>query len=193
MKKNINELKKNQRIIQSKKRLNFKKINNFSYQYFEDTIGNLSLFKESKIVASFVSIKSEISTAELNNFILKSGKILCLPVINNDLEGRLQFKEFSNKDKLISGKYGINEPKNNKIHTPSIIFTPCLAYDKFGYRLGYGGGYYDKTISYLNLIKHKFTSIIFAFDDQKLDYVERDNFDQKINYILTEKQLYSTQ
>ena len=56
--------------------------------------------------------------------------------------------------------------------------------------LGYGGGYYDKTISYLKSINHNFTLIGYAYDDQKIDKVIYDNFDQKLNYILTEKQLY---
>ena len=59
-----------------------------------------------------------------------------------------------------------------------------------GYRLGYGGGYYDKTISNLKSIKHRFITIGFAFDSQKVTNVAHDALDQKLNYILTEKQLY---
>ena len=73
---------------------------------------------------------------------------------------------------------------------PEIILTPCLAFDENGFRLGYGGGYYDKTFSYLKKIKHKFISIAVAFDGQKIDKLVHDKYDQKIDYILTEKKLY---
>ena len=59
------------------------------------------------------------------------------------------------------------------------------------FRLGFGGGYYDKTFSYLKKIKHKFISIAVAFDDQKIDELAHDKYDQKIDYILTEKKLYT--
>ena len=78
----------------------------------------------------------------------------------------------------------------SKEFLPEIILTPCLAFDENGFRLGYGGGYYDKTFSYLKKIKHKFISIAVAFDDQKIDELVHDKYDQKINYILTEKKLY---
>ena len=78
----------------------------------------------------------------------------------------------------------------SKEFLPEIILTPCLAFDENGFRLGYGGGYYDKTFSYLKKIKHKFISIAVAFDDQKIDKLVHDKYDQKIDYILTEKKLY---
>ena len=93
--------------------------------------------------------------------------------------------------KLIPGKFGVMEPKYlSKDLFPEIILTPCLAFDKNGFRLGYGGGYYDKNFSYFKSMNHKFISIAVAFDDQKVDEVVHDSLDQKINYILTEKKLY---
>ena len=71
-----------------------------------------------------------------------------------------------------------------------IIFVPCLAFDEYGYRLGYGGGFYDKTIFHLKSIEHNFITIGLAYDEQKVKNVVCDSFDQKLNYILTEKQLY---
>ena len=93
-------------------------------------------------------------------------------------------------DKLSNGSYGVKEPLKNDCYFPDIIFIPCLAFDKQGFRLGYGGGFYDKTISYLKAIKHNFLTIGFAYDDQKVSNVVHDGLDQKLNYILTEKQLY---
>ena len=107
-----------------------------------------------------------------------------------DDSGILVFKRYFYGDKLSEGSYGVKEPSNNDVYLPGIIFTPCLAFDMHGFRLGYGGGFYDKTISYLDSIKHNFLTIGLAYDDQKIDNVPHDDLDQKLNYILTEKQLY---
>ena len=147
-------------------------------------------FKKSKIISSFLSIKTEIPTNNLNFFIEKSGKVLSLPIIDGNKNDILIFKTYSAGDILIKGKFGINEPQNTNVVLPDIIFVPCLAYDDLGYRLGYGGGYYDKTISYLKSIDHYFLTIGLAYDQQKVNNVITDNLDQKLNYILTEKQLY---
>ena len=186
----INFLKNNQRNLSSKKREIIHKEANLEKIFFDKIITNLYWFKKRKIIASFMSIKSEISTTSLNLFILQSKKLLCLPVISKDEDGVLIFKEYSTGDILVKGKYGVREPVNTNIFIPDIIFAPCLAFDKNGFRLGYGGGYYDKTISYLKSIKHDFITVGLAYDDQKVDNVVRDHLDLKLNYILTEKQLY---
>ena len=135
-------------------------------------------------------MKSEISTNSLNDYILKSDKILCLPTIKNNSE-LLTFKEYKPGSKLIAGKFGVMEPhENNQEILPEVILTPCLAFDKLGFRLGYGGGYYDRTLLMLKKIKHKFVSIAVAFDEQESTNVIHDENDQRINYILTEKRLY---
>jgi len=74
-----------------------------------------------------------------------------------------------------------------------MIFVPCLAVDKNLTRLGYGGGYYDRTFAYLNKINHRFISVAYAYEEQKLDYIPIDKFDFKVDYVITEKNLYSFQ
>ena len=187
----INVSKEIQRKISIKKRASLKDKNSNASKTLQDHLNGLINFKNYKIIASFISFKSEISTQFLNEFLLNNGKILCLPIIKNNSE-TLNFIEYNLKTKLVSGKFGIMQPSNlSKEFFPEIILTPCLAFDANGFRLGYGGGYYDKTFSYLKKIKHKFISIAVAFDDQKIDELFHDKYDQKINYILTEKKLYT--
>ena len=188
--KNISLLKKNQRYQSSKKRLILNKIINPESLFFDNILSNMDWFKKSKIVASFLSIKSEIPTAPLNKIVEKYEKVLCLPTIPKGDLDILIFKRYTYGDKLSNGSYGVKEPLKNDCCFPDIIFIPCLAFDKQGFRLGYGGGFYDKTISYLKAIKHNFLTIGFAYDDQKVSNVVHDGLDQKLNYILTEKQLY---
>jgi len=183
-------LKKEQRNLLSKRRGILKNQINVNNDFFLRKLLSCKWFQESKIIASFLSIKSEISTTFLNNFIENQSKILCLPVMDNENKKCLTFKTYSKGDNLVIGNFNVQEPNNVMIYLPDIIFTPCLGFDLQGYRLGYGGGYYDKTISYLHSIEHLFLTVGFAYDDQKVEAIVHDSYDQKLNYILTEKQLY---
>ena len=82
-------------------------------------------------------------------------------------------------------------PKLNEILYPELIFVPCLAFDNNGFRLGYGGGYYDKTLSQYKKNNINFISVGFAFDDQKVNNVPTDKFDIKLDYVITEKKIYT--
>ena len=181
--------KKNQRKFAIKKRLVVHQSLSKSILDFNKLLQKNKWFKEGKIIASFLSIKTEISTNSLNQLIWRLNKTLCLPVIkhNSDL---LSFHRYKKTDRLIAGRFNVMEPDNNYECIPDVIFVPCLAFDLFGYRLGYGGGYYDKTLAYLNSLKHTFTVVGLAYDNQKVNEVIHDDLDQKLNYILTEKQLY---
>ena len=181
--------KKNQRKLAAKKRLLIHQSFNNRFVDFNKLLQKNKWFKEGKIIASFLSIKTEISTNSLNQLIWRSNKLLCLPVMkhNSDL---LSFHRYKKTDRLIAGRFNVMEPDNNYECMPDVIFVPCLAFDLFGYRLGYGGGYYDKTLSYFNSLKRTFTVVGLAYDNQQVDEVIHDNLDQKLNYILTEKQLY---
>ena len=71
-----------------------------------------------------------------------------------------------------------------------IFFVPCLGFDLKGYRIGYGGGFYDKTFEKLKKLNLSFNTVGFAFDDQKQNTLPREVFDYKLDFVLTEKQLY---
>ena len=182
-------LKKKQRKEQAKKR-SLIDTSAVSENFFYKKLTKYDWFNKKKIIASFLSIKSEISTNDLNQYLLSLGKILCLPVIENK-EEILVFKRYCFGDELKKGKFGVREPVNSQTHLPDIIFVPCLAFDENGFRLGYGGGYYDKCMANFFSINHKFISIGLAYEEQKVKNVVHDNLDQKLNYILTEKQLYN--
>jgi len=186
----IDKKKTFQRNILLKKRKKLYLNNTAASQKILYNLKYLNNFSNYKIIASYNSIKSEISTKYINEFILKNNKILCLPAIDKT-SNVLIFRKYNFETKLISGKFGILEPSETNIELlPEIILTPCLGFDKNGFRLGYGGGYYDKTFVNLKKKFHKFISIAVAFEGQKVDEIIHDNLDQKINYILTEKELY---
>ncbi len=182
------EFRKKQIVIRKKLFSNINKV--FDEYLFEELFKKIN-FETTNIVSSFISINTEISTSELNNYILKKNKILCLPTILKK-DYHLVFRNFINNDDLIEGFMKIKEPPNNsEIVIPELIFVPCLAFDNFGFRLGYGGGYYDRTFSFLKNNKRKFISVGYAFDGQKVTEVPKDKFDIKLDYVITEKKIYS--
>ena len=187
------ELKKNiQRSFSLKKR-EFLKKNNLNAQYkLSKQLSNIKSFNTAQIVASFISIKTEISLKILNRFLEISQKTICLPVIKEDLN-YLVFREFNKNTILKEGKFKILEPvDSNRELLPDLVLVPCLTFDRFGYRLGYGGGYYDRTFARFKDIEHSFISIAIAYDDQRVDSVVHDKYDKKIDYIMTEKSIYRT-
>ena len=186
----INKQKKNLRIICSKNRDLIKKNDKNLSIKLEKKILEIEELKKAKTIESFISINSEISTESLNDYLISLGKKICLPVILNNNK-YLIFRSYNKKDTLNRGKFGTLEPdKTREEMLPDLILTPCLAFDKNGYRLGYGGGFYDRTFSKFRKLGYSFVSIAVAYDDQKINKVIRDSYDQKIDFILTEKKIY---
>ena len=191
----MNNIKDEKSIIRKKQKIIRDKIFNnkpshFALSLFNEFFEKIN-FQEINIVSSFISINSEINTRELNNLIFIKNKILCLPVIEKK-NSHLIFKQFKSEENFVKGHMNISEPQNNnKILNPELIFVPCLAFDHKGNRLGYGGGYYDRTFADFKKINHNFISIGFAYEEQRASKVYTDTFDYKLNYILTEKHLYT--
>ena len=142
-------------------------------------------------VGSFMSIRSEISTNKLNKAILDMDKKLAFPTIEKNSE-TLIFKTTNSLKSFKLGKFNIPEPKvDNKEIIPQLFFVPCLGFDLKGYRIGYGGGFYDKTFEKLKKLNLLFNTVGFAYDDQKQNELPIEKFDYKLDFVLTEKQLYT--
>ena len=184
--------KKKLRKILTQKRSLIKKNSKkeFNLQVFNKLIESIN-FDEIKYVASFISIRSEISTNQLNEKIIELKRTLSFPVIQKNSQ-ELIFKKSLLNENFKLGKYDIPEPTNdNKKILPQLFFVPCLGFDLNGYRVGYGGGYYDKTFAKFKRLNLKFYTVGFSFDDQKQKEIPRENFDYKLDFVLTEKQLYT--
>ena len=81
---------------------------------------------------------------------------------------------------------GIPEPYQKKKTFPDILLVPLVAFDKYNYRLGYGGGYYDRYIKKISNIK-KILTIGLAFSFQKIDKIPINDYDEKLDFILSER------
>ena len=191
----INEIlnqKKNLRKILTEKRNLIKKNTNFEFNI--DAFNQLTeqiKFNAVDCIGSFMSIRSEISTKQLNTTILEMKKKLAFPTIEKNLE-TLTFKTTNSHESFKMGKFNIPEPTNNSNEIiPQLFFVPCLGFDLEGFRIGYGGGFYDKTFAKLKKLNLVFYTVGFAYDDQKQNKLPVEKFDYKLDFVLTEKQLYT--
>ena len=146
-----------------------------------------------KSVGIYYPIQSEISPLKLIEICNELDLTITLPIISNR-SCHLIFKKWDGSEDLKKSYYGISEPlSNNKLIIPEIIFVPLLAYDKDLNRLGYGKGYYDKTIQNLREKKLKknnsFLAIGLAYDEQEVETVPTESHDQKMDLIITEKKI----
>jgi 5-formyltetrahydrofolate cyclo-ligase len=136
------------------------------------------------IVSGFLSIGEEIDPTPLMQRLLGEGYRLCLPV----MEGKglpLVFRAWSPGEPLAETTWGIREPlPEAPVLDPDIVLGPLLAFDERGYRLGYGGGFYDRTLARLRALK-PIVSIGIAFDEQKVDAVPHVDYDERLDWILT--------
>ena len=150
----------------------------------------ISKFYKPSVIAGFYPFRNEINLIPLMKRFIVLGIKICLPITPSKYQ-TLKFREWTPEDKLVKGKYGILEPnKNSKVLEPDLYLVPLLAYDHFGNRLGYGGGYYDRTLNQLISNKRKTNSIGVAFKFQKCKKLPIGEFDIPLNSILNEDGIY---
>ncbi|MCE0494101.1 5-formyltetrahydrofolate cyclo-ligase [Vibrio salinus] len=106
---------------------------------------------QSKHLALYLSNDGELNTRPFIEWCWKNKKQVFIPVIHPFSKGQLLFLHYHPDSQLIPNRYGIKEPKLRKndiipAHELDIIFTPLVAFDRRGHRLGMGGGYYDRTL-----------------------------------------------
>ncbi len=141
-------------------------------------------------VASFVDFRDEVNMTPINNYILNHKKSLCLPYIDMKNK-RMTFHSVYTLSELKLSKYGILEP-DPKLHPEvnlsliDFVLTPGVAFDKNGFRLGYGGGFYDRFFEKLNPEVPKFG---IAFSIQQLDSIPVEAHDLPLTALITEKGL----
>jgi len=169
-----------------------------------DNLLDIKEFKQCKNVLIYVSMPKEVQTFDLILKLFNDKKIIIVPVVKKNCEMLFLSKlteEHINElaenkqDKVLSmwnkSKFGILEPKENTLkHTPisdiDLVIVPGLGFNVECSRVGFGGGYYDRLLVKL---KDSITTIAVAFDFQILPYIPCNDFDQKVDMIVTEKRI----
>ena len=146
---------------------------------------------ENEYIGTYISFRDELDTKKLNQYLLERELNLALPAIDFQTK-EINFFMYQKNTELIENKFSILEPKNkDKVIFPKIILIPLLGYSKSGFRLGYGGGYYDKYLSKNGIGDVKKIGIAFSF--QEVEEIPVEDHDERLDWILTEKHLYKVQ
>ena len=150
--------------------ISFLKINNFS----------------NKNVGGYYPSNYEIDDLNILDLLEKKNFKVSLPIIKKD--NQMNFYSWSRNDPLKINKFGIPEPVSSKIFYPDILLVPLVAYDVSLNRLGYGGGYYDRYIEKIEKVK-KVVKIGLAFSFQKITSIPINQYDKRLDFIVTEKEI----
>lgn len=154
------------------------------------------LFQRAKVIGLYIACNGEINPSSIIDTAIKHKKQICLPVLHPLKKKKLWFATYRPGDALKLNRYKIPEPRmtrRNRVSLQSIdlILTPLVAFDKNGTRLGMGGGYYDRTFSYLQRHAHwkKPKLLGLAYQFQQVEHLTRNSWDIPIYGVVTEKYL----
>ena len=164
------------------RKIKFSQNHNINIKYLISVIkkNNLKNFS----VGGYYPVNFEIDDLHILRELERSKIKISLPVINE--KNGMNFYLWSFHEILSLNRFGIPEPTKGKIVYPDIILVPLVAFDKRLFRLGYGGGFYDRYIEKL-LKKKSFLTIGLALSCQKINRVPNNKYDKKLDIIVTEK------
>lgn len=136
------------------------------------------------VVSGFSAIGDEIDPLPLLLSAAGGGCRLALPTMQG--KGRpLVFRSWSPGDQMAAAVWGIAEPlPSREVLVPDVVLVPLLVYDAAGYRLGYGGGFYDRSLDELRA-HQPIVAVGIAYDEQRLDAVPHLDYDQPLDWVLT--------
>ena len=138
------------------------------------------------VVSGFWPIKDEIDIRPLMEALFDEGCQMALPVVQGRGQ-RLLFRAWSPGDPLEAGVFGTLQPSAHcEILEPDALLVPLLACDGEGWRLGYGGGFYDRTLDDLRK-RRQVTAIGVGFDLQLVPEVPHGADDQRLDWLLTDR------
>jgi 5-formyltetrahydrofolate cyclo-ligase len=145
----------------------------------QEFVINSKEFQPVKVVGAYFAFGSEVKTDLIIERARMLGKKIVLPSVKED---KITFYELSSSKYLIRGRFGIMEPVPYKrVSKIDLLLVPGIAFDKKGYRLGYGKGYYDRLLSG----KRTF-SIGLAYSFQLLENLPHDRYDKRLDAIASE-------
>jgi 5-formyltetrahydrofolate cyclo-ligase len=145
--------------------------------------------RSNAVVSGFWPFGPEIDVRPILYHMLAAGHPIALPVvIKRGLP--LLFRQWQPGQALVAGSFGVPRPDKGRPElTPEVLIVPLLAFDRAGYRLGYGGGFYDRTLSGLRA-KGRALAIGVAFSVQEVPEIPRDETDQRLDWMVTERESF---
>ena len=150
-----------------------------------ESFKSTDLYKNAKMIMIYISFGTEIHNHEFIKDALAEGKEIVVPVTFHSPR-MMKPSQILSFNELEPGYYNILSPKEESIRYVDksqidVIIVPGAVFDREGYRIGYGGGYYDRFLADFNKPK-----VSFAFEMQLTDEVPKEDFDVPVDYIITE-------
>ena len=152
---------------------------------------SLDLLNRAEKIFMYASTPFEVSTDKTTEYCLNHEKTVCFPICLP--QHQMAFMPVSGLSDLISGTYGIPEPRfdADSVIVPSefdLCIVPALAVDKSGFRLGYGGGYYDRWLA-----QNKVKKAVLCYEFNLVDKVPVGEYDIAADFVITEQQCIPSQ
>jgi 5-formyltetrahydrofolate cyclo-ligase len=154
----------------------------------------LSWLGEAQTLCTYLHTGSEVRTSQIVEWALSMGKRVIVPVTVR-AEKRMFFSELKDpKQELERRTFGIPEPKPQfqrpvPLEEADVVLVPGVAWDTYGYRVGYGGGYYDRS---LNSLKKNIRTIGLTYEFQMVTDLPRTRHDRRVDKLVTEARIMDT-
>ena len=146
---------------------------------------SISFPRKGAAVSGFWPMGDEIDTRPLLRRVHELGYRCCLPVVVQKGQA-LKFRHWTPSTRLAPGGFGVFVPADTPEVTPELLIVPLLAFDRQGWRLGYGGGFYDRTLAALRQ-SAKPLAVGVAFAGQEVPAVPHGAGDARVDWIVTER------
>ncbi len=140
------------------------------------------------LLAAYWPIRDEIDPRAALEALHGLGHRCCLPVVTGP-GAPLLFRAWRPGDALATAPFGTRVPRDAAPEVvPEVLLVPLLAFDARGYRLGYGGGYYDRTLAALRAANPATLALGLAYAAQEIDAVPHGAMDARLDWIVTERE-----
>lgn len=147
-------------------------------------------FRRAQVVCLYSPVRNEVQTQDLFFAALASGKAVLFPAVEN---GRLVFRMVAQLQALKPGAYGIWEPSTvceiRDVGDAGLIVVPGVVFDRFGRRIGYGKGYYDRA---LHGLEGTGRLAGLCYDFQLIDQISGEPHDVEMDFVVTDRELLYT-
>jgi len=145
-------------------------------------VDHLGVLARPQVVAFCWPIKHEPDVRAMVDRWLAAGAQAALPVVVDEA-APLAFRAWRSDTPLIADRYGIPTPTSGDFVHPDLILLPLNGFDAAGYRLGYGGGYFDRTLAAL---RPRPLAVGVGFEINRVDSIRPEAHDQRLDWIVTE-------
>jgi 5-formyltetrahydrofolate cyclo-ligase len=136
----------------------------------------------SGVLGVYWPFRGEFDPRPLVAWVIGEGRGVALPVVV-DKKGPLEYRAWRPGEKLVDGVWNIPVPQKRELVTPATVLAPLVGFDDACYRLGYGGGYFDRTLAAL---EPRPSAIGVGFEAQCLATIHPQPFDVPMDLIVTE-------